>query len=278
MRLIISGVIILCFLSIPMVFAELDLSNQRIISNDGNVIIEFRENTIKERLVSTKIIPNIDFGIIELRDQTIFLDDTKINVLANSFRILSYNPTMLIYAQNLGNDEFNMRVYTYTEQGTQKQTFTGIMIPINDEIKITNPIEEVIVQEPENENIDILMTGKYSYVTALKDTIILDFRFFDSKLNPNKDDALNYGTLDMAEVSITIVNPSKQNAVEWSITGETNKSGHFETEFRVPIDKNLIAEYEINILLDHQGNVFRTTLPMFVQEYNADQVFKDVLK
>jgi len=144
---------------------------------------------------------------------------------------------------------------------------------------IESPIEQMSeIDLVKTEKIEIIMTGKYSMVSALKDTIILDFRFYDSKLNPDQNNELNYGTINDADIAIFIVDPTKQNQVEWSIIGKTDASGNFEEEFRVETNKDLMGEYSVDILVQYQDSFFNKSIPLFIEEYNADQVFQDVLR
>jgi len=86
MKLLVFMIFALTIVITP-AFAELDLSNKKIVSLDGQLIIEFGENiqTIKKGyLIET---PQLNFGKITLTDKTVFLEGEYTNILGNSFSV-----------------------------------------------------------------------------------------------------------------------------------------------------------------------------------------------
>jgi len=270
MQLIVSGIIVLCALFIPTAFAEIDLSNQRIISLDGNVIIEFGENTRYFMPHSLKIIPNIGFGVLNLDGGTIFLDSNNVNVLASSFSITLDNGK--IYAKNNRDGTFDVKVLTVKNGKFQKEIFPSVIEPIVTSFKEIAPTEQI--KSIERENIELLMVGKYSMVTALKDQINFDLRIYDKALNIAQDYHANYGYVPDADITISI--KDSQNKIIWFIEDKTNEFGYSEIEFRVESDFRLMGEHLVSILVEHEGNTLKRTIPLFIEEQNADAKWMDI--
>lgn len=251
-------------------YAEIDLSGQRILSLDGNMIIEFAENTYETRLHRVTITPNIGFGILQLVDGTVFLDsNNKVNVLGNSFSISLDSGK--IYAHNMGDGIFSIVTLTVQDGKFQKQLFPSI-IELMDfsiaDVVSTEPIPVIV-----RENIELLMTGKYSMVTALKDQINFDIRVYDKALNPAKSYNYNVGYLEGAD--ITIVIKDSQNKVIWYIEEKTNEFGYGEIEFRVESNFRLMGEHSVSITIQYDGNTYEAILPLFIEEQNADAKWMD---
>jgi len=85
MKLLVFMIFALTIVITP-AFAEIDLSNKKIVSLDGNLLIEFGENiqTFKRGyLIET---PQLDFGIIKLTDRTVLLSGENTNILGIPFQ------------------------------------------------------------------------------------------------------------------------------------------------------------------------------------------------
>ncbi len=133
MKLLVFMIFALTIVITP-AFAELDLSNEKITSADNRLILQFTENTIKQFRTYTSIIPHIEYGIVDLGNVELTLDDARVNVFGDSFTIK--NNYMSLYANNIGNDKFRINTYIYTNNCLLYYTFFA-----NISIKQTTELE-----------------------------------------------------------------------------------------------------------------------------------------
>jgi len=117
MKLLVFMIFALTIVITP-AFAEIDLSNKKIVSLDGNLLIEFGESiqTFKRGyLIET---PQLDNGIIRLTDRTVFLQGEYTNILGDSFSVRLDDGK--IYAKNNQDGTFTVKVLTVNDNGFQK--------------------------------------------------------------------------------------------------------------------------------------------------------------
>jgi len=78
----------------------------------------------------TKITPVLEYGVIRIFDDFYTLDDTQTKILGGSFRVVSFEESynILIYAENLGDNNFEVRVYIYDiDTDRSKFVFNSIL-------------------------------------------------------------------------------------------------------------------------------------------------------
>ena len=117
-------------LILPIQVYALDLENKTLVSKDDSFIIEFGENTVRPLLTKTLVIPNLEFGIIQLSDQEIVLepfDNVSVKILGKSIAIISYDNPVIIYAKNIGDDNFSINLYIVDNCKFSKHTFTATL-------------------------------------------------------------------------------------------------------------------------------------------------------
>ena len=176
-------------IAITPAFAELDLSNQKIVSLDGKLILEFGENIQTFKRGGIIETPQLDFGTIRLADRTVFLEGEYTNILANSFSVLLDDGK--IYAKNNQDGTFTVKVLTLNDNGFQKQTFASILQPIEiiESSEIIEPTEKIdtITTEPEEEQYvpELIISSSHDFKTYWKDTFNIDVQAYDARINPS---------------------------------------------------------------------------------------------
>ncbi len=116
-------------LILPIQAYALNLENKTLVSDD-DFIIQFGKNTVRPLLTKTLVIPNLEFGIIQLSDQEIVLepfDNISVKILGKSIAIISYDNPVIIYARNIGDDNFSINLYTVDNGKFIKHTFTATL-------------------------------------------------------------------------------------------------------------------------------------------------------
>jgi hypothetical protein len=269
-------VISLSLVSITPVFADVDMSNQKIGNSDGSLILQFTDNTLRHYKTFSQIIPHIDYGFYDIGDTRIYLDDARINIFGDSFTVK--NNYVSIYARGLGDGNYNIQSIYLTNSGIQRDSFrAGVVtevsttesIPEIDTPKITIP--ETVSTIPTSTPDNMLLLGKYTFMTSLKDVIAFDGKIFDRELNPLGDYYANYGQIEGAIVKISI--SDVKGNVKWNLSAVTNQFGHFGPSTQVENRFSDTGEYKVTINVLHDGNTQIWEFPMFIEQPGAQQRF-----
>jgi len=234
------------------VFAELDLSNEKITSTDNNLILQFTDNIVRQFRTHIEIIPNIEYGIVDLGNIQLTLDDARVNVLGNSFTIK--NDNIALYAKNLGDNKFKISIYIFTNSGIQKNTFTA---------SITLPELEVIPQNPvviEEKTELHYITDQYERVYN-KSNYKLFVKTFDKALYSGSDFQNVQGTISGVKVSAVIVDPDGELKAEISGLSEY---GLFEGTVYVPENLWTKGWYAVDIVIEHDEKFYHEQLTFYV--------------
>ena len=244
----------------------LNLENKVLVSDDENLIIEFGKNTVRHLLTETITAPNLEFGIIKLIDQDILLgvvfDDVSVRILGDSIAITSFDVPVIIYARNVGDNNYSINLYTI-DGGFKKQTFTGTLETIGSEKavqigpKISAPVVEEVVTEP----LINVLTSHYRNVDE-GDPFVFVVKTFDINKYDGSDWSNFYGTLDGVAVHAEILGLANQ--VLETVDGVT-ENGVFEGRVMVP--ENLWPEgwYTLSINASYKGDTFHDDLKFLVE-------------
>jgi len=251
---IIIAITFVLLIPIP-VFAELDLSNEKITSTDNNLILQFTDNIVRQFRTHIEIIPNIEYGIINLGNITLALDNARVNVLGNSFTVK--NDYIALYAKSLGNDKFRINTYIFTDSGLQKNTFiTSISEqPISEsEIIPQNPV--VIEEKTELHYI----TDQYERVYN-KSNYKLFVKTFDKAIYSGNDFQSFQGTISGVKVSAAIVDPDGELKAEISGLSE---NGLFKGTVYVPENLWTKGWYTVDMIIEHDEKSYPEQLTFYV--------------
>jgi len=230
----------------------LNLENKILVSDDESLIIEFGKNTVRSLLTETITTPNLEFGIIQLIDQDILLegafDDVSVRVLGDSIVITSFDVPVIIYARNVGDNNYSINLYTI-DDGFKKQTFTATL-------KTISVIEKVVTEPLIN-----VLTSHYPKVIK-GGPFVFVVKTFDISKYDGDDWANFYGTLDGAIIHAEILGLSNQ--VLETVDGVT-ENGVFEGRVMVP--ENLWREgwYTLSINVSYKGDTFNDDLKFFIE-------------
>lgn len=234
-----------------------------ILSHDGNLIIDFGKNVIKQTRSQIKTTPTLDFGIVRTLDHDYFLDfsdNISINVYGNSFVIKSFaEPPLFIYARYAGGNDYVLNVYTI-DNGFKKQTFTATLesIYVLEQKKSTESLEPKTIEELPEMKLLVKQTDRvywqYSYFITV--------RVFDAELNQFNNFDQNWGYLPAIDILVEIFKPD--NELLTSMSGKTGNTGYFEGQYYIV--ENLIhrGDYTVNVTADNGQVQLTKTLPMFV--------------
>ena len=247
-------IIVIAFvLLIPIpVFAELDLSNEKITSTDNNLILQFTDNIVRQFRTHIEIIPNIEYGIVNLGNIQLTLDDARVNVLGNSFTIK--NDNIALYAKNLGDNKFKITTYIFTNSGMQKNTFTT---------SVTLPELEVIPQNPvviEEKTELHYITDQYERVYNKSDYKLF-VKTFDKAIYSGNDFQSFQGKISGVKVSAAIVDPNGELKAEISGLSE---NGLFEGVVYVPENLWTKGWYAVDIVIEHDEKFYHEQLTFYV--------------
>lgn len=130
MKQVIITLVIISIISTGIAYADhLDLENT-ILSDNDKIILQFGENKEQHLYSKTIVTPILEHGSISVSDRTFSLTNSQVRIMGDSFRIVAFEDqyNILIYAQNMGHDNFNIRVYIYEpDTDTAKFTFVAIL-------------------------------------------------------------------------------------------------------------------------------------------------------
>jgi len=237
----------------------LNLENKILVSDDESLIIEFGKNTVRSLLTETITAPNLEFGIIRLVDQEIFLDvsdNVSVSVLGNSIAIKSLDVPVIIYARNVGDNNYSINLYTI-DDGFKKQTFTATLETKTLATKTLAPIKTVegIVTEP---LMNVLV--RHSGQVYSGDTFRFSVKIFDVNVYDGNDWAVWDGMLGEVNVSAKILGLENQTLGEFN--GITS-NGYFEDGMRVP--QNIWREgwYTLLLTAEHQNDIQQKELKFY---------------
>ena len=240
----------------------LNLENKILVSDDEDLIIEFGKNTVRHLLTETITTPNLEFGIIRLVDQDILLegafDDVSVKVLGDSIVITSFDVPVIIYARNVGDNNYSINLYTI-DDGFKKQTFTATLETIESETVVQKELE--IIEEVVTEPLINVLTAHYQNVDA-GDPFVFVVKAFDINKYDGSDWANFYGKLDGVTIHAEILGFSNQ--ILETVDGVT-ENGIFEGT--VMLRENLWPEgwYTLSINAFYKGDTFNEDLKFFIQ-------------
>jgi len=240
---------------IPFSEAALDLSNKQLISDDGSIILEFGENTETASLLKSKITPNLEFGIIRVPDQEFFLDSSdpvSVRIMGSSIVVKSFEPTVLLYAQNTGSG-YSISVYTL-DGGFKKQTYTA-------SLESTTVIETEQIEETKR---DVVLAISNPLSTETGRVYTLTLRVYDPIINPAADIQKQEGYLEGIEVNIEILDPNGD--IFKTVTGETDNKGYFTFEHKITYNVDRLGKYSITITAGDQ--VFEGSTYFIAQSFD----------
>jgi len=127
------GLALIAMLAVPSAYADyLNLENT-VLSGDmadfnARLVLGFGENDIQELYSKSLTTPTLEYGIIKIFDKIYTIDNARVNVMGQSFTLKAFENdyTIIIYAQNLGNDTFEVRTYIYDDNRI-KITFNSVL-------------------------------------------------------------------------------------------------------------------------------------------------------
>jgi len=254
MKLLVFMIFALTIVITP-AFAELDLSNEKITSADNRLILQFTENTIKQFRTYTSIIPHIEYGIVDLGNVELTLDDARVNVFGDSFTIK--NNYMALYANNIGNDKFRINTYINTNTGLQKNTFiASISIQPTTELEII-PQNPVIIEEK----------TEIHYLLAQHDRVYnnAEYKFFVKTFDKSIYSGNNFdnfeGVLSGVKVSAIIIDPNGEFKTELSGFSE---NGIFEGAVLVPENLWMRGWYTVDMVIEYDEKFYHEQLTFYV--------------
>ena len=241
----------------------LNLENKILVSDDENLIIEFGANTVKFLLTKTITTPNLEFGMIQLIDQDILLDgvddDVSVRILGKSIAIKSLDVPLIIYARNVGDNNYSVNLYTI-DDGFKKQTFTATLettLVIEGETVVQTEIVDEVVTEP----LINVLTSHYRQVNDGE-----PFKFVVKTFDINQYDGNDWGvwggTLDGVAIRAEILGLSNQ--VLKTVDGVT-ENGVFEGVVMVPENLWPPGWYTLSINASYKGDTFHDDLKFFVE-------------
>lgn len=229
---------------IPFSDATVDFSNKQLVSDNNAIVLHFGENTIQTSFSRIKTTPNLEFGIIDLVDQTILLDASdriSVRVLGNSIVIKSFDQNVFLYARNIGNSDFSINVLTLDRRAFFKQSFLATLESITKEIQ-TEQSEEI--------NQDVMITVGNPIRTEVKDTYTLTIRVYDPKMNPNADIQRQAGYLEGVLVNVEMFDPLGN--VFKTLSGETDSKGYFTFSHKIIENTDRLGKYTFTITANDQ--------------------------
>jgi len=264
MKLLVFMIFALTIVITP-AFAEIDLSNKKIVSLDGKLLIEFGENiqTFKRGyLIET---PQLDNGIIRLTDRTVFLQGEYTNILGNSFSVRLDDGK--IYAKNNQDGTFTVKVLTVNDNGFQKQTFSSVLQPIEiiESPEIIEPTEKMdtLSTEPEEEQYipDLMMTSSHDFRTYWKESFNVDVQAFDGNINSNPVSSSFLGRINGVDVKVLL---SLDNVQIATLSGVTANNGQWDGEYYFKENISAPGEYVVDVIISYLGETVSKSSTMFI--------------
>ncbi len=241
----------------------LNLENKILVSDDENLLIAFSPNTVRHLLTETITTPNLEFGLIRLIDQDILLDGiddgVSVSVLGNSIVIKSLDVPVIIYARNVGDNNYSINLYTI-DDGFKKQTFTATLettLVIEGETVVQTEIVDEVVTEP----LINVLTSHYRQVND-GDPFKFVVKVFDINKYDGDDWTKFYGTLDGVAIHAEILGLTNQ--VLKTVDGVT-ENGVFEGVVMVPENLWPPGWYTLSINASYKGDTFHDDLKFFVE-------------
>ena len=267
MKIILASLLVLTLISlIQYADATLDLQNKILVSDDDNFIIEFAENTVRTTIFQTIITPNLEFGIIQLSDQDIildgFFDAVSVTVTGKSIVIKSLDVPMIIYARNVGDNNYSINLYTIENDSFKKQTFTAILESIRVEtIPTKEEIETPTMVEPE-EKPDLEVMVFQDDTTYWGETYDITLRVFDKKINPTPQFDRRLGAVEGVDISVTMTHETSLEVRNFG--GKTDSGGFWEGSEYIVENTSMPGKYLVTIVASYQGQTVSQDFITFI--------------
>jgi len=255
-KIILASLLVLTLISlIQYADATLDLQNKILVTDDDNFIIEFSENTVRTTIFQTIITPNLEFGIIQLSDQDIildgFFDAVSVTVIGKSIVIKSLDVPMIIYARNVGDNNYSINLYTIENDGFKKQTFTAILESITAETTPTKEkIETSTIVEPE-EKPDLEVMVFQDRTTYWMQNYDITLRVFDKKINPTPQFDRRLGGVEGADISVTMTHEAGLEVRNFG--GKTDFTGYWKGSEYIAENISKPGKYLVNVVVSYLG-------------------------
>jgi len=251
-------------------FAEIDLSNKKIVSLDGKLLLEFGENIQTFKRGYLIEIPQLAYGVLKLTDKTVFLEGEYTNILGNSFSVRLDDGK--IYAKNNLDGTFTVKVLKVNDNGFQKQTFSSIIQPI---VIIESP--EIIEPTVKTDNLstkpiddiyrpDLIMTSSHDFRTYWKENFNIDVQAYDGNKNSNPELNPFQGRLDNVDVSVLL----SLNDVKVATLSGVTQYGEWQGEYFFAENTSEPGEYVVDVILSYLGKTVSKSSTMFVIASTSD--------
>jgi len=250
--------------------ATLDLQNKILVSDDDNFIIEFGENTIRTTNFKTTTSLNLEFGIIQLSDQDIlldgFFDDVSVTVLGKSIVIKSLDVPMIIYARNVGDNNYSINHYTIENDGFKKQTFTAILESITAEtIPTKEKIETPTIVEPK-EKPDLEVMVFQDDTTYWMENYDITLKVFDKKINPTPQFDRRLGGVEGADISVTMTHETSLEVRNFG--GKTDSTGFWKGSEYIIENISRPGKYLVTVVVSYLGQtVSQDYITFIIDQY-----------
>ena len=258
-----SLALILFVALIPNSDAALNLEDTYLQSNDGNLVIDFGKNIIQQTSSKIKTTPTLDFGIIRTTNHDFILDfsdNVSVNVYGNSFVLKSFaNNPLLIYARNIGGNNFVLNVYTI-DNGFKKQTFVatlGLASDIVEDDSSKPPVPAVTETLPE---MKILV--KHTERVYWQYSYFITARVFDAEQNQFNNFDQNWGYIGGTDILVEIFN--QDGNLLTSMSGKSGNTGYFESQYFIESHLAPRGTYTVKVTADNGQKKVTETLSMFV--------------
>ncbi len=267
MKIILASLLVLTLISlIQYADATLDLQNKILVSDDDNFIIEFSENTVRTTIFQTIITPNLEFGIIQLSDQDIildgFFDAVSVTVTGKSIVIKSLDVPMIIYARNVGDNNYSINLYTIENDSFKKQTFTAILESIRVETTPTREkIETSTIVEPK-EKPDLEVMVFQDDTTYWGRTYDITLRAFDKKINPTPPFDRRLGAVEGVDISVTMTHETSLEVRNFG--GKTDSTGFWKGSEYFVENIRMPGKYFVHLVVSYQGQTVSQDYITFV--------------
>lgn len=260
MKLIVSGIIVLCALFIPQAFGESSLQNTELYAESEAITLDisFGQDKHQQLLYKTLIYPQLDSVNIKFYGDEVILHNPEVKVAksGNYFRISSVEDSIIMYGyKNSDNDNYKINIYYGTNNALIKFSVVTTTPPPEDKVVDTIiTIPEVTNQyEPE-----LIIASSHDFKTYWKQDFNLDVHTFDAKINPS---ATGFeGKIDGVDITAII---SLDDYILATLKGVT-EYGVWKSDYY--IKENLVTpgEYTVDIIASYLDQTISKSSSMFI--------------
>lgn len=251
-KLVLTGLLLI----LPLIGSAHGISNVNIVAESTEIedIVLSLEFGDYEFLKNNRLVPTLNSGTLSLGEDIVDLTDSVLKKMGKSFVLR--NDDVLIYARNMGENEFTINLYFLDGAGlkaiklvTDTKSISDKIIPTTKEKETTDTPKLTVLVQQDSKNY-----WRENYDVSVK--------VFNKEINPNPEFHKSLGAIQSASVIVTLYNQDGKTIT--TLNGTTDSKGFWKGKYLIEDNLAQQGKYTVNVDVSYQSGQVNQQLEMFV--------------